>query len=126
MTHKIKFIVLLFLDSETDLPRSVYRMINVQDVNTRLSALIDKGEFASLPPCSPVLIPGDSSRSKSTKKRNTDYRCVKVDPSGSKSKRRRNSDYRCTRVDKPIDLAQRLKGITEKVIICLNVYEFFL
>ena len=126
MTHKIKFIVLLFLDSETDLPRSVCRMISVQDVNTGLSALIDKSKFASLPPSNPVMIPRDSSISKSTKKRNTKYRCVKVGSSRSKAKRRRNSDHRCTRVDKPIDLAQRLKGITEKVIICLNVCEFLL
>ena len=98
-------------------------MITVQDVSTELFALIDKGEFASLPPSDLLIIPGDSSRSKSIKERN---KSVKNDSSRSKSKRKRNSDHRCTKVDKPIGSAQRLKRTIEEVIICLNVYEFLL
>ena len=78
-------------------------MINVWDINTGLSALIDKGEFASLPPCNPVTIPGESS--------------------GSKSKKKRNLDHRGMKVDKPISLAERLNMITDKVIIFLYVYK---
>ena len=58
-------------------------MISVQDVNTELFALIDKGEFAFLPPSGPLIIPGDSSRSKSIKERN---KSVKDHSSRSKSK----------------------------------------
>ena len=78
-------------------------MIAVQDVNTGSRALIDKGEFVALPPCNPVTVPGESSRPKSKKKRNVDYRSVMI--------------------KKPIGLAERLSSITKKVIFCLKTYE---
>ena len=85
--------------------------------------MVIKDEFAFSAPSDPLTIPGDSSRSKSIKGKGKN---VKDDSSRSKSKRKRNSDYRCAKVDKPIGLALKLKRTIEEVLICLNLYEFLL
>ena len=84
--------------------------------------MVDKDEFAFSDPSDPLLLPGDSSRSKPIKGKGKN---VKDDSSRSKSKRKRNSDQRCERVAKPVGLAQNLKRTIEEVLICLSLYEFF-
>ena len=100
----IKLNILSFIDSEIDPPSSVYHLINVRDVNTGISALIDKREFASLPPCNPMMIPREVS--------------------GAKSKRKRTPDNVDLRINKPISMIEKLNMITDKVITLLHLKDF--
>ena len=95
---------MLFTDSEIDAPSSVYHLINVRDVNTGISALIDKREFASLPPCNPMMIPREVL--------------------GAKSKRKRTPDNTDLRVNDSFSMTEKLNMITDKVIIFLYLKDF--
>jgi hypothetical protein len=70
----------------------------------------------------PPVIPGNSSRVKSTKGKS---KCVKDDSSGSKSKRKRGFSYKCTTVDEPIVLALKFKETIEEVFVYLDLYISF-
>ena len=83
--------------------------------------MTDKDEFIPLVSSDPPVIPGNSSRVKST---NGKSKCVKDDSLRSKSKRKRG--YKCARVDEPIGLALKLKETIEEVFVCLDLYKFLL
>ena len=85
--------------------------------------MVDKNELVFLAPSDSLMIPGDSSRSQSIKKKG---KKVKGDSSRSKSKRKRGLDYKCAKVDEPIGLALKLKRTIEEVLICFDLYELLL